>query len=151
MNNFDESNEILKQEIELILSEIKEVYNNSDKKVTGEFENGLSGEYEPNKATIKGYLYLGGRNGGIIPPVQEIENWIINKGIQPLDELMTLNSLAWAIAKKISKEGTNPINHLNIYQEVITPQRIDTIINKLSVFNAGLFISEITNELKNLK
>jgi len=41
-----------------------------------------------------------GRTPGKMPPVEDIREWCITKGVEP--------EAAWAIAKKISKIGTRP-------------------------------------------
>lgn len=46
----------------------------------------------------------GGRGPGGMPPVQSIENWIISKGIPVAG---SVEGMAWAIAKKIEKNGTD--------------------------------------------
>jgi hypothetical protein len=48
-----------------------------------------------------------GRGPGKMPPVRDITAWIRNKSIPKPAEL-TVDQFAWAIAKKISKTGTNP-------------------------------------------
>jgi len=141
------SDEIIKQEIEILLDEIKLEYNQIGKRTSGLFEEGLEAIYSPNKAVIMGYPYLAGRKAGKMPPIQAIKKWIEQKGIQPIKDNITTTSLAWAIAKKIAREGTNKENHLKIYEKVITPQRIDEIIKKVSVFNVTQFTNELTASL----
>ena len=51
------------------------------------------------------YQQIVGRKPGRMPPVSDIIAWIEAKGIQP--ENGTVEGLAWAIAKKIAKEGTD--------------------------------------------
>lgn len=144
MNN----NSIIKDEIEALLDDIRRVYNNSGKRASGEFEKSLKATYSDNKAIIEGSPFLAGRRAGMLPPVQAIKKWIEDKGIKPIKDNISTTSLAWAIAKKIAKTGTNKENHLKIYEQVITPQRIDKIIQKISAFNVNLFVDEITAELQ---
>jgi len=146
MNN---SNEIIKAEIDSIIEDILTMYEDSGKRTSGQFGEGLQAVYSNNGNTVQlfGYGYLAGRKAGKMPPVKAIETWVINKG---LAASANASGLAWAIAKKISKEGTKKENHLPIYDRVITPQRIDEIIKKVSQFNVDLFINEITAEFKKL-
>lgn len=146
-----ENNKVVKREIDAILADIIKEYNLSGKRTSGEFEEGLEAVYEINKVTIKGYPYLAGRKAGKMPPVEKIKNWIETKGIRPYEEKMTVSSLAWAIAKKIAKNGTNKEYHLKVYEKVITPERIDLIIKKVVQFNVNLFVSDITAEMKLLQ
>ncbi|WP_339875196.1 hypothetical protein [Olleya marilimosa] len=144
----NDQNKIIKEEIDAVIADIITAYEQSGKRTSGEFANGLEAIYEPNKATIKGYVYLAGRTAGKMPPVESIERWIKQKGITPIEQGMTTTSLAWAIAKSIAKKGTNKENHLKIYEQVITPERIDSIIKKVSSFNVNLFITEMTTQLQ---
>ena len=146
MNN---SNEIIKAEIDSIIEDILTMYEDSGKKTSGQFGDGLEAVYSNNGNTVQlfGYGYLAGRKAGKMPPVKAIETWVINKG---LAASANASGLAWAIAKKIAKEGTNKENHLPIYEQVLTPQRIDEIIEKVSQFNVTYFVDEITAEFKKL-
>ncbi|WP_222621506.1 hypothetical protein [Flavobacterium muglaense] len=130
--------------MEAIKADIIDVYESSGKKVSGEFLNGLNTSYSPNKATLSGYVYLAGRVAGKQPPTAPIEQWLIAKGITPIEKNMKISSLAYLIARKIGKQGTNKENHLKIYEQVITPERIDTILEKINKINVNLFINEIT-------
>lgn len=51
------------------------------------------------------YFQVMGRKPGKFPPIQSIIEWIEAKGIQPQD--ISVKSLAFLIARKISKLGTN--------------------------------------------
>lgn len=136
------SKHILEKEIEILIEDIIKVYEDSGKRTTGEFIEGLSYITKDNKVELWGYSYLAGRPKGKMPPVKEIETWINNKGITSLD--LDSSGLAWAIAKKIAKEGTDDESHLAIYEEVLTPKRMDSIIKKVSEFHTQNFIEEVT-------
>lgn len=138
---------ILKVEIDKVLDDIINAYEQSGKKTSGNFEEGLSAKHTGAKVELFGYAYLAGRPAGKMPPVEEIENWITLKGITAIESNMTTTSLAWAIAKKIAKEGTADESHLPIYEMILTPQRIDDIIEKVSEFHAQMFVEEITTRL----
>lgn len=140
------TDEVIKEEMESLVADIKAVYEASGKRTTGEFENGLELELSPNKAILYGYTYLAGRAAGKMPPVENILNWVRAKGITP--ETGTQTGLAWAIAKKIAQEGTNRETQLHIYEQVITPERIQSIIDRVSEINITAFVNEITTELK---
>jgi hypothetical protein len=55
---------------------------------------------------------------------------------------MKISTLAFLIARKIGKEGTKQ-NHLAIYDQVITPARIDDILGKINKINVTAFIDEV--------
>lgn len=140
--------QIISDEIQAILDDIIDLYNKSGKRTSGKFEEGLKATYSTNKAIIEGVPYLAGRKAGKMPPVQAIKEWIEKKGITPIGKNATSTGLAWAIAKSIAKKGTDESKHLKVYELVITPERIDSIINKVSEFNVGFFVNELETQLK---
>lgn len=129
--------------MEALKNEILAAYNASGKRTSGEFEQGLQVEYNSLSAVLKGYTYLGGRRAGKQPPIQAIEDWINAKGITPIEANMTTSTLAFLIARKIAERGTDPAKHLKVYSQVVTPERIDQILNKIQQLNANAFITEI--------
>ena len=138
------NDDILKLEMEAIKADIIKVYESSGKRTSGEFLNGLNTSYSLNKATLSGYVYLAGRIAGKQPPTAPIEQWLITKGITPIEKNMSISSLAYLIARKIGQKGTNKENHLKIYEQVITPERIDSILEKINKINVNLFVNEVT-------
>lgn len=139
----DENQKLLHDEMEALKAEILAAYNASGKRTSGAFEEGLQVEYNNLSAVLKGYTYLSGRRAGKQPPIQAIEDWINAKGIKPLEEKMKISTLAYLIARKIAEKGTDPTRHLKVYSEVITPERIDQILNKIQQLNANAFITEV--------
>ena len=144
MLNENENDALLKEEMEQLRLDILAVYNASGKRTSGEFEKGLETLYQPNKAFLFGYEYLGGRRPGKQPPIKAIEDWIKAKGIKPIEDKMSISSLAYLIARKIANEGTKKENNLAIYSKVITPERIDSILSKIDKLNANAFIQDVT-------
>lgn len=149
------NDEIIKEEIDAILVDIIDVYNKSGRRASGEFEKGLEAVYEHNKGTIRGFVYLAGRGAtkkkgkAGEPTLQDqILSWLKTKGIRPLNKKMKLRSLAYLIARKIHKEGTKRSEWLKVYEEVITPERIDSIIDRISALNVNKIITTITAELE---
>ena len=143
----DENQNILKVEMESLRADILQVYTASGKKNTGEFEQGLVIEYDGLIAVLKGYTYLGGRRAGKQPPIQAIEDWLTTKGIKPISDKMSISTLAFLIARKIAEKGTKKENHLQIYSQVITPERIQLILDKISELNANAFINEVVTTI----
>ena len=144
---FKDQNKIIQEEVDAIIKEIKTLYNASGKKTTGKFETLLKATYTDSKAIIEGSPFLAGRVAGKMPPVQGILEWVKAKGLTPIKEGQTITSLAWAIARTISKRGTKKENHLEIYNKIITPKRIDNVIKKVSQFNVNLFVQELEASL----
>lgn len=152
---FKTDDEIIKEEIDAILVDLKDAYEKSGRKASGEFAKGLEAVYEPNKGTIKGYTYLAGRGAtkkkgkaGEPTLTERILDWIKTRGIRPREEKMTLRSLAYVIAKKIHESGTDRGKWFNIYEKVITPKRINSIIDKIGRLNVNRIITEINAELE---
>ena len=143
----DENEKLLKEEMKAIKADLIKAYEASGKKTTGEFANGLETLYQHNKAILFGYEYLSGRRAGKMPPIQAIEDWIKAKGIKPIEEKMTTSTLAYLIARKISLEGTKKENNLAIYSQVITPERIQMIMDKISNLNANKFIEDVVGQI----
>ena len=90
-----------------------------------------------------------GRGPGRQPPVKEIIEWIQFKKI-PVPSSLTIESFAFAIARKIGREGTNPRP-----RPFITPSinRVLQTTGKELLQKAG--VDEVTvninNELKSIK
>ncbi|MEW5675552.1 hypothetical protein ABGT15_04505 [Flavobacterium enshiense] len=145
-----DNEKILAEEMELLKAEILGVYNASGKRTSGEFEEGLEIQVNGDSATLLGYLYLGGRAAGKQPPISAIEKWIEAKGIKPIEDKMKVSTLAYLIARKIAREGTNPENHLYIYDEVITPERIEQILDRLNKINVTAFVNEVSVTIQKL-
>ena len=142
--NSNVNDTIIKEELEAIKADIIALYNASGKRTSGEFENGLEIKYQPNSAILSGYVYLAGRAAGKQPPIEAIEKWLIAKGITPIESKMKISSLAYLIARKIAKEGTKKENHLQIYNQIITPERIEKILERLNKVNVTAFANEVT-------
>jgi len=126
--------QILEKEFESIKNDLIEKHLELKMKASGRWINSLEIISSKNKITLLGEKYTDqlvyGRKGGTMPPVKAIEQWIKDKGIVPN---IPITSLAWAIAKKIQKEGTEYYKQggTDLVSSVITTQRIQEIINKL--------------------
>ena len=146
------TNDILKREMDLLLADIRREYENSGKKVSGKFADGLEVDYSMSQgkhtATLSGYVYLAGRAAGKRPPHAPILEWVKRKGIFSFRNEREASGIAYAIAKKIGEEGTNKAYHLKIYEKVLTPQRIQQIIDKISKINIIEFVEAIQAELR---
>ncbi len=147
---FDDNDRIIKEEFEAIKADIIALYNAGGKRTSGEFENGLQVDYRTDGATLSGYVYLSGRIAGKQPPTKAIEDWLIQKGIQPIEEKMKISTLAYLIARKIGQKGTNKENHQYVYDEVITPERIQSILDRITKINVTAFINEVTVTIEKL-
>ena len=142
-----DNDELIRKEMESIVDDIKQMYENSGKKVTGQFADDLEVISSPNRVELWGTKVLAGRPEGGLPPVDKILQWVENRGIQPFVEGQSTTSVAWAIAKSIQKYGTDQERTLKVYEEVITPERIQKILDRVVEFNVQSFVHNITAEL----
>ena len=147
--------EVIKEEIDAILSDIIDVYEKSGRKASGQFAEGLEAIYSPYKATIKGYVYLAGRGktkkkgkSGEPTLQQQILKWLKIKGIKAIEKKISQKSLAFLIARKIHEEGTKRSEWLKIYEEVITPERIVSVIERINQLNVNRIITQINAQLE---
>lgn len=150
--------DLLKVEIGLIVEDVKKAYRASGKRVTGNFEDGVEVVYSSNdsgvKGTIKGFTYLAGRgktknsSAGTPTLKEQILDWLKDRGIRPIEPKMSLKALAFVISRKIHREGTDSKRHLQVYEDVITQERIFDIIDKFAKINVNRIVNEITAELK---
>lgn len=143
----EENANILKEEMEGIKNDILQLYNASGKKTTGEFEKGLETEYKDLTATLKGYTYLGGRRPGKMPPIKAIEDWIKAKGLKSIEDKISTSTLAFLIARKIAEKGTDKQRHLQVYSQIITPERIQKILDRVSLLNGNAFIQQVVTTI----
>jgi hypothetical protein len=90
---------------------------------------------------------VNGRPEGKFPPLEDIKRWIIEKGIQ---SEIPISSLAFIIARKISEEGTKYYKQggTDLVDAIVTPERIQSIIDKVGVSLTNSFASVLVNELK---
>lgn len=78
---------------------------------SGQSANSLRKEVTDNSGTLygAGYFYQQkhGRRPGKFPPIDDILNWIREKGITPRDPKTSERSLAFLFARKIAQSGTD--------------------------------------------
>lgn len=152
--------EIMKREIDKVLEDIIDIYEQSGRKVSGQFGQGLEAIYSenPSKAVIRGYTYLAGRGPTRKPgkpgePTlrERIEDWIKQRGIKPIERNMKISSLSYLIARKIHRYGTDKSKWLRVYEQVLTPRRIDEIITKVGRIHVMDFIKRMQIEFQILE
>lgn len=144
--------EILQQEFESLRIDLIAKYDELGMRTTGNWADGLEVVVTDNKAVLKGFKYSeqleSGRSAGKQPPSEAIEQWIKDKGIASrIEGKISVSSLAFLIARKIGKEGWKRKDHdgVNLISQVVTPERIQSIIDKLS----DIYIADFTNDLIN--
>lgn len=144
--------QIIAREFELIVIDLKAKHVSLGMKSSGKWERGLEVQTAEFSGKILGEKYttqlVQGRKSGKFPPIQAIRQWIVDKGIvNKIKGEISVSSLAFLIARKIAKEGTKYFQQggTDLISSVITPARIQSIIDKVG---AEILISEV-NIIKN--
>lgn len=147
------------QEIESLKQDLIKKYNNLGMKASGEWERQL--EYfvkYTEKIVLVEYLGLNyteyltkGRKSGSFPPVNVIRKWIDDKGITPFDNI-SKDSLAFLIARKIAREGTNYFKQggTDLIDGIITKERINTIADAYGRSILTKFTLDINQQLQRI-
>ena len=144
--------EILQQEFEALRDDLIAKYDELGMRTTGNWANSLEVVVSENKAVILGVPYSqqleSGRVPGKQPPSQVIEQWIKDKGIASrIEGKISISSLAYLIARKIGREGWKREDHggVELVSQVVTPERIQSILDRLS----DIYVTDFTNDLIN--
>jgi hypothetical protein len=149
--------EVLHSEFDAIRKDLIAAYEAKGMRASGRFAEALEVLAGESSATLLGLPYTqqletGRRPGPVSREGQEsIKQWILDKGVfnQAIGEI-GLSSLAYLIARKIAREGWNRSQYggVELVSEVITPERIQSIIDKVGVVALASYTSDITNYLK---
>lgn len=149
--------EILEREFESIKDDLIKRHNELGMKASGLWESELNVEISERDsttiATLSGLNYteqlVYGRKPGKFPPIKMIEQWILDKGIS-IEGKLTTSSLAFLIARKIAKEGTKYFQNggTDLIESVVTPERIQSIINQVKEINVVTMTKGLIEQLK---
>lgn len=144
-------------EIKKLRTDLIKKYNELGMKASGEWEKQLEAVIEITETNLKATLYgldyteylVKGRTPGKFPPMEAIRKWIDDKGITPYDNI-TKDQLAFLIARKISREGTEYFKQggTDLIDAVITTERIREIVEIVSRSLLTDFTFEINENLK---
>lgn len=152
----DNATQILEREFEAIRVDLIKKYDELGMRASGQWANTLETRVSGLTAKLFGQSYteqlVFGRKPGKFPPIGVIEQWIKDKGIKPIEENIKISSLAFLIARAISEKGTQYFQQggTDLIDSVITPKRIQDIIDKVSVFYVNEFVLRFTNEFKTI-
>lgn len=142
--------DILTEEFEALKEELIAQYDAQGMRASGAWADSLEVKTTDRKAQILGLPYSQqletGRQAGKQPPSEAIEQWIINKGIAAtIQGKITISSLAFLIARKIGREGwkREQFGGVELISKVVTPERIQQIIDRLS----DVYLVEFSNDL----
>lgn len=142
--------EILKEEFEFIKNDLIKRYDEKGMRASGDWANSLEVQTSGLSVKLLGLSYSEqleyGRKAGKQPPREAIEQWIRDKGIASrLEGKITVSSLAYLIARKIAREGWRREEYggVELISEVVTPERIQKIIDRIEATYIPLFANEI--------
>jgi hypothetical protein len=148
---------ILQTELELIKTELIKEYDNLGMRASGKWADALEVQSTETSGKILGLNYSEqlefGRRSGKQPPREAIEQWIRDKGLASrIENQISVSLLAFFIVRKIRREGWNRQQYggVDLISRVVTPERVQKIIDKVgSAFRVN-FTSQIIKELKEL-
>lgn len=149
------SKEIFDIEFEKIKNELIREYDRLGMRASGSWADELEVVSTKNTGKILGLSYSEqlefGRKKGGRPPIEAIKKWIVDKGIvSKIKGNISVSSLAFAIATKIGKQGWKREKHggLNLVSNVITPQRMQIVIDKIGVNEVFVFTERLKKQIK---
>lgn len=156
-----EVEQVLRGELELIVKDIIADYDRKKMRASGDFAKSLEVVVETSGDNVKGKIlgspYAEQLNSGRGPTKsktkgdptlkERIEQWIKDKGISSDD--LEPSALAYIIARSIHMNGWKR-TELNLINDVITPQRIQSILNKVGASYTDIITNKIKTELSNL-
>lgn len=150
--------EILKEEFDKLRQDLIIAYDAKGMRASGNFAESLDVIIGDSYAELWGDEYAEqleyGRNAGGFPPLKDIEDWIIEKGVfnDVLQEIK-LSSLAYLIARKIAQQGWNRANNggVGLISEVITEERLQLIADMFGENELVSFSSDLIDIFKELE
>lgn len=151
----NEHAKILQKEFEKLSADLTQRYIELGMKASGKWDKEKTVDVSESGSVVSGKIegtpytrqLQFGRKPGKFPPLAAIEQWINDKQIVPD---IPIRSLAYLIARKIAKEGTDYYKQggTDLVDSVVTPQRIDSIISKVGIINVEAIVSGFVKELK---
>jgi hypothetical protein len=152
------TDDILLKEFEQIKIDLINLYDSKGMRASGKWADSLEvvgGSYEVSLMGLQYSQQLEtGREAGGFPPIETIKKWILDKGVfaQAL-QTIKLSSLAFLIARKIARDGWKREQHggVNLISEIITPERIQKIIDEVGVAETFTLTTEILGFITELE
>ena len=145
-------------EFNSLMEDLKKEHLRLGMKASGDWIDSLEVSTTDVSGTLKGNSYSEqletGRSKGKFPPIESIKKWIVDKGIiNNIKGNITISSLAFLIARKISKQGWKRQGHggVNLISNIVTDKRMQDIINKIGSSMALSFAQKLTDKLKTIK
>lgn len=150
--------DILQIEFDKLKVDIGAEYERLGMRASGDFKDSLGVRATDKRGQLLGNSYAEqleeGRKSGKFPPVEAIRKWIVDKGIvSNIKGNISVSSLAFLIGRKISKQGwkREGFGGVNLISNVLTPLRIQEIINNIGVSEAQKIVIKIEDQFKILR
>lgn len=150
--------QILSKAFNNLKGDLIKAYDEKGMRASGNWEDELEVYTEDNIAILFGEDYTqqleDGRGAGKQPPTAVIEQWIYDKGIDAqIQNEISVSSLAFLIARKIGREGWNRAEYggVELVSEIVTPERIQSIIDEVGDEQVLAFTSDIIKLTKQLE
>jgi hypothetical protein len=149
----------LKGEFDILGQEFIKKYDDLGMRASGEWADTLESKVEKKGESLfvaqiwaQDYTeqLVDGRKPGSFPNISAIEKWIVDKGLTPLENDITISSLAFLIARKIAREGTEYFKQggTDLIEAVYTPQRVQSILDKVQEINVDFAVYSAVEQLK---
>lgn len=147
--------EILQAEFDALKEDLIAKHDELGMRASGNWADSLEVVVTDTNAKIIGEQYSDqieyGRKPGAMPPTEAIEKWIHDKGIASrIEGEISVSSLAYLIARKIAREGTEAFKKggERVISEIVTPERIQMILDKVGSEYANTVTKDILTYLK---
>ena len=154
--------EVLDVEFRLLMDDIIKEYDRLGMRASGETADSLEVITRTKGVSLMGndtfnQLEYGrgatssGASTSTKPLIERIKEWISHKGIvSKIKNYNDNSSLAWAITKKIHKQGWNRKGYggVNLISNIVTVSRMQSIINKVGAELSLTLVTKLQNELK---
>lgn len=149
------------KEFEQLKADLIQAYDNKGMRASGRWADALEVVQSENKVTLFGLDYSRQLEEGRKPTTNSgngalydaILQWIDDKNISAkLNNEITKTQLAFLITRKIHREGWDRkgFGGVELISEVVTEERINSIIEKYGQEQTLIFTSDILNTLKEL-
>lgn len=146
----------LKRELLDIAKGISKEIDRNGMRTTGKAQNSLRVQVVQEGSTLVGRIwgeqYIGaleyGRKAGKMPPVDLLEEWVLNKGLASGEDA---RRMAWAIAIKIKNEGTSWLKKAptGVLSNWINETIYREVANQVFAVMANDIKSEVVREFSN--
>ena len=157
------SEQILNNEFELLKNDLISRHDSKGMRASGDTADSLEVVSSLDSVKLIGSSVWGALEDGRSPStvgskpgklIDQIKQWIKDKGIvSDIKNDNNNSTLAYLITRKIHKQGWNRQGYggVNVVSEVITTQRIQSIINKVGAELTLTLVTRLKDELKNIR